>query len=589
MFFKKSNLCLIVSFALILGVFSDYLFHQKSVGVSFFVFISLVIILILILVVKSKKRISKTQSLILILAILLSAFIFLRSSSFLSFFNFYGSIYLLFLFLVLFFNRNILNFSFTKYISLPTSFFVRSFREAGSFVKKCKLMIPESNKVGSKEFRSVIKGTIIAIPFLIIFALLLSSADQVFQSYLNKFFKFDLDFEIVLRVLKVSIISYLFLGIFYRITKGSDQSSESTLDQSSELVLDKKAEEVKGLDHRTEVTSEENESSSFIESATVLVLIEALFLLFIVIQFFYLFGGKDYVWGLNEYITYSEYAKKGFHELIYVSILSFILIYAIDVFGKRKTLKEKKIFKILGTVLILEISVIIYSAWTRMAVYVDGYGLTFSRFFVFVFLLWIFLVFLNFLYKILSEKRKEFFFLSIFCFSAIFWIGINVINPDAFIARKNVQRLIQLGSIDHYYLSRLSVDSIPETMKIFQTNVDEKIKMEVAEGLYFRCAFLFGGRYYFMGPSWEEEPISFGEKLENIRERQNENWQSLNISERKALLALEENYQEIVKYQSKYFKKQADECWEMMKDCNGKWGCEKEMCEMYEKKAKLEE
>ena len=571
MSFKKSNLCLIVSFALILGVLSDYLFHQKSVGVSFFVFISLVIILILILVVKFEKKISKTQSLVLILAILFSVFIFLRSSSFLSFFNFYGSIYLLFLFFVLFFNRNILNFSFTKYISLPTSFFVRSFCEAGLFVRKCKSVVPENNKIGSKEFRSVIKGTIIAIPFLIIFALLLSSADQVFQSYLNKFFKFDFDLEIVLRILKVSIISYLFLGIFYKITEGSDRSSEPILDQ------------------RTEVILKENESSSFIESATVLVLIEALFLLFIVIQFFYLFGGKDYVWGLNEYITYSEYAKKGFHELICVSILSFVLIYAIDVFGKRKTLKEKKIFKILGAVLILEISVIIYSAWTRMAVYVDGYGLTSSRFLVFVFLLWIFLVFLNFLYKILSEKRKGFFFLSVFCLSVIFWTGINAINPDAFIARKNIQRLTQGKSIDHYYLSRLSVDSIPETMKIFQANVNEETKMEVAESLYFRCDFLFGDRHYFMGPSWEEESISFKKKLEDIEERQNENWQSFNVSEKRALSALKENYQEIVKYQSKYFKKQAQECWERLKDCDSKWGCSDEMCKIYEKEAKLGE
>ncbi|MCK5085075.1 DUF4173 domain-containing protein, partial [Candidatus Parcubacteria bacterium] len=432
---------------------------------------------------------------------------------------------------------------------------------------------------GSKEFRSVIKGVIIAVPFLIIFSLLLSSADQVFQSYLNKFFKIDLDFEIVLRILKVSIVSYLFFGIFYKITKGSDRSSEPTLGSSQSL---------ESTSEKSEPTLED-ESSSFIESATVLVLIEALFLLFIVIQFFYLFGGKDYVWGINEYITYSEYAKKGFYELICVSILSFILIYAIDVFGKRKTFKEKKVFKILGAILILEISVIIYSAWTRMAVYVDGYGLTSSRFLVFVFLFWIFLVFLIFLYKMLSEKRKEFFFLLVFCLSAIFWTGINVINPDAFIARKNIQRLTQGKSIDHYYLFRLSVDAIPETVKIFQTNVNEETKMEIANDLYSRCDLLFGGRYYFIGPSWEEKSISFKKKLEDIEERQNENWQSFNVSEKRALSALKENYQEIVKYQSKYFKKQAQECWERLKDCDSKWGCSDEMCKIYEKEAKLGE
>ena len=224
-----------------------------------------------------------------------------------------------------------------------------------------------------------------------------------------------------------------------------------------------------------------------------------------------------------------------------------------------------------------------------MAVYVDGYGLTSSRFLVFVFLFWIFLVFLIFLYKMLSEKRKEFFFLSVFCLSAIFWTGINVINPDAFIARKNIQRLTQGKSIDHYYLFRLSVDAIPETVKIFQTNVNEETKMEIANDLYSRCDLLFGGRYYFIGPSWEEKSISFKKKLEDIEERQNENWQSFNVSEKRALSALKENYQEIVKYQSKYFKKQAQECWERLKDCDSKWGCSDEMCKIYEKEAKLGE
>ena len=588
MSFKKINLYLIIFFALILGFLTDYLFFGKSVGISFFIFNLAIISFVLILTRKFGKRISKIQCFILALVVLFSFCLFLRSNSFLSFFNFYGSLYLLFLFFALFLSRSILNFSFSKYITLPLSFFVKSFPEAKRFIEKCKSMVPENNKVGSKEFRSVVRGIIIAIPLLFIFSMLLSSADQVFQSYLNKFIGVDLDFEIVLRALKIIIVSYLFLGIFSKITKGSDRSSEPILEAESLKDLNPDPESAVCQTEDLEVATE-NKSSGFIEAATVLVLIEALFLLFIAIQFFYLFGGKEYVWGINEYVTYSEYAKKGFYELICVSIISFVLIYVIDVFGKRKTFKEKKIFKILGSVLILEISVIIYSAWTRMACYVEGYGLTLSRFLVFAFLFWIFFTFSVFLYKILLEKRKEFFFLAIFCFSVVFWIGINILNPDAFVARKNIERLSQGKNIDHYYLSRLSIDAIPETVKIFQTDVGEEVKMEVAEDLYFYCDFFFRDRYSFMGPTWEEEPISFKKKLENVEKRQNKNWQSFNISEKKALLALKENYQEIVKYQSKYFKKQAQECLEEVKNYSTEWGYEKEMCEMYEKKAELEE
>ena len=198
------------------------------------------------------------------------------------------------------------------------------------------------------------------------------------------------------------------------------------------------------------------------------------------------------------------------------------------------------------------------------------------------------MVFLIFLYKIFLEKRKKIFFLLIFCLSITFWIGINIANPDAFIARKNIERLDQGKELDPFYFSRLSDDAIPETVKIFQMNVDEKIKMEIARDLYYHCDSPPELRCY--EDYYKCEPISFKKKIEYAEKKQNENWQSLNISERKALLALKENYQEIVKYQGRYFKKEAEECWERMKNCAGeKWGCDgRKACEMYEKKAEMD-
>ncbi len=574
---QKQNLYLIISLALIMGILTDYLFYQKSIGISFFVFNLVVIIFSLILTKRCSIKINKIQIFILSVLFLFSAGVFLRSSSFLTFFNFWGSVYLLFFFFSLFLNKNILDFNFFKYFISPLSFFLKSFRRAGRFIEKCKNAIPEKNKIGSEKFRSVLKGVVIATPFLIIFCWLLSSADLVFQLYVGKIFNFNFNLEIILRVLIVLVISYIFLGVFSKIA-GLGQSPELT------------SEEIQGSSQRLEPTSNKSENNSlgFIESSTVLVLIELLFLSFIIIQFFYLFGGKDYVWGIEEYVTYSEYAKNGFYELLCVAIISFFLLYGLDKTSFRKSLKEKKMFKILSAVLVLEISVIIYSAWTRMAVYVDGYGLTFSRFLVFVFLFWIFLVFLIFLYKkIFQEKNEAVLLFSIFCLSLIFWTGINLINPDVFIAKENIKRLAQGKELDPYYLSRLSVDAIPETVKIFQMdNINEEIKMEVARNLYYRSNSIFAKRYDFMNPG-KNEPISFKEKLEDAEKKQNENWQSFNLSKKKALLALNENYKEIVKYQSKYFKKQAEECWKMIEGCEGKW-CGEERCEMYEKSVEMD-
>lgn len=558
---QKTNFYLIIFFALILGILVDYLFYQKSIGISFFAFNSVVIIFSLILAKRFEIKINKTQIFILIAILLFSAGMFLRASSFLGFFNFWGSIYLLFFFFSLFLNKNILSFSFLGYIASPISFFLKSFRGAARFIEKHKNKIPEKNKIGSKEFRSVIKGVFIAAPFLVILCWLLSSADLVFQAYLEKIFNFnlDLDLEIILRALIILVVSYLSLGVFSKITE------------------DKKIEEIK--------EAEENKPLGFIESSTILILVELLFLAFIAVQFFYLFGGKDYVWGIEEYITYSQYAKKGFYELIAASVVSFLLIYGIDILGKRENFKEKKIFKILGAVLVLEMSVIIYSAWTRMAVYAGGYGLTFFRFLVFALLLWIFSVFLIFLYKIILEKKRAVFLFPVFCLSIIFWAGINLINPDGFIAGENIKRLVQGGKIDLFYLSNLSIDAIPETVKIFKMDVNEEIKIEIARDLYYNYGLFSGSwQYDFYG----NDQVSFKKKIENAEKKQNENWQSFNLSRKKALLALRENYEEIVKYQTEYFKKEAEKCREEIKTCEGKWGCNEEMCEIYEKSAEMD-
>jgi hypothetical protein len=422
----------------------------------------------------------------------------------------------------------------------------------------------DGGKIGSEKLWSVVKGIIVAVPFLIVLFWLLSSADLVFRAYAERLIKVEANFEVIARVLIIFVASYFFIGIFSKIIEGKKSEDE--------------LKEIK-----------ENSFLGFVESSTIIVLVELLFLTFILVQFFYLFGGKDYVWGIDEYITYSEYAKRGFYELIEASIISFLLIYGLDKFGKKETLKERKIFKILSSVLVLEMSIIIYSAFTRLSVYIDGYGLTFSRFLALAFLLWIFSVFIIFLYKVFLEKREAVFLFLVFCLSIMFWIGINAVNPDAFIARKNIERLIQGKKLDSFYLSYLSRDAIPEVVKIFRLGIDEEIKIEIAGNLYYR---------YPSPPNLlcrssnlsECGFVSFKKKLEYAEEKErNQTWQSFNVSEAKELSALRKNYKEIVKYQEKFWEKEAEECKKRKEECDGRWGCNVNRCEVYERNVKAGE
>jgi len=58
--------------------------------------------------------------------------------------------------------------------------------------------------------------------------------------------------------------------------------------------------------------------------STMLILIDLLYAFFIAIQFSYLFGSLRY--GLPQNFTYAQYARKGFFELVAVTLINLIIL-----------------------------------------------------------------------------------------------------------------------------------------------------------------------------------------------------------------------------------------------------------------------
>lgn len=550
---EKLNFYIIVAFASTLGILTDYFFYGKTVGVSFLIFILIIIAFSLIVARIFDQKTAKIQIFLIVSAILISSSVFLRSNQFLRFFDIIACAYLIFLFFALFADKNILNFRFLKYIAAPIALLFRSLGEAAKPINKYLSFPSASEKAGSMEFRSVIKGIILSLPILFVLGLLLCSADSVFRIYLDKFIQIKIDIVSLARFLKIAIVFYFSVGIFYFIGAGGKTA-----------ISEEKNGKIKTL-------------LGFIESATVLIMVELLFIIFIAIQFFYLFGGKDYVWGVNEYITYAEYAKNGFNELILVSIISLALIYAVDKSSKKETDKQKNAFKFLSVALFIEISIILLSSFKRLSVYMDGYGLTFPRFLAFAFLFWIFGIFVAFLYKTLAEKKDGVFLAISFMFTVIFWTFVNISNPDAIIAKTNIERVAQGKKLDPYYFSRLSEDAVPEIVKIFKMgNVDEKVKEQIASDLIrqytpasSRCDSIEYNNAMLSGTGISSSCkfIPFGETLQNFKTKENKSWQSFNLSKEKAFSALKDNVAEIEKYQFRYREKQVLTCKENVAKC----------------------
>ena len=124
------------------------------------------------------------------------------------------------------------------------------------------------------------------------------------------------------------------------------------------------------------------------EVATALAALDLLFLLFVIVQFRYLFGGDALV-QVTPDLTYAEYARRGFFELVFAVFLVVPVLLAADWLLARRQRRDDLVFRALAGVQIGLVLAITASALHRLRLYHASYGLTESRFYAMVLLIWI--------------------------------------------------------------------------------------------------------------------------------------------------------------------------------------------------------
>jgi Domain of unknown function (DUF4173) len=186
------------------------------------------------------------------------------------------------------------------------------------------------------------------------------------------------------------------------------------------------------------------------EVAIALGSLNVLFLAFVVVQFRYLFGGEELVLA-RAHLTYAEYARHGFFELVVVSALVLLVLLAADALVRRAPGRGWLVVRVLSTGLVGLVFVVMASALQRMYLYQQTYGLTELRVYVTGFILWLAVVFAWFSATVLRGRRQR--------FAAT--AALNVLNPDALIARTNLDR----PRVDVGYLASLSDDAVPTLLE----------------------------------------------------------------------------------------------------------------------------
>ena len=200
-------------------------------------------------------------------------------------------------------------------------------------------------------------------------------------------------------------------------------------------------------------------SLGIVEIGTALALLDLLFLAFVVVQFRYLFGGRALVES-RTHLTYAAYARHGFFELVVVAELVLPLLLLADWALRRERPRDHAVFAVLAATLVLLLLAVVASAFERLRLYQQVYGLTELRVYATGFVAWLAVVLLWLCVTVLRRRRRRFAVGAVVAgFAAV--AAMNVLNPDALIARTNVAR----PHVDVGYLARLSDDATPTLLR----------------------------------------------------------------------------------------------------------------------------
>ena len=473
-------------YGLIIGASFDIFFYNKTLGISYPVFIVLILAVLLVSFWGSLKKLNNLVWLFTVPVLLLSSTFFIYSNQVLKILNYIIVPILIIMLSSLVANLNKSDWSDIRFIGDIAKRIFVPFRFIHRPFLTLSRMADHSGKDNkSRVLPKVILGILISIPLLAIILWLLSSADIVFK---NLFINIPLlkIFKHFLVIILVSVYAICFLWTLLKAFDEGRQSTYNTIYSKMQwkLFLDP------------------------VVLLTILILINAIYTIFSFIQFRYLFGGMSFITPSS--FTYAEYARRGFAELIIVTIINFgILIFGIT-FVKKDSKRIFTAIRAFLTLLVIFTFILLISAFYRMTVYEQAYGFTYLRIFVQVFMIMLFFLFVINIIYIWYQKLPI--IKSYFIISLAIYIIMNFANVDIIIAKNNINRYFETGQIDMVYLKGLSYDAVPEIQRLF---ISVKASPDLKEK-----------------QMTEEISVYFKERKLDLKNQKS--WQSYNISKYKA-------------------------------------------------------
>lgn len=434
------------------GWLFDFLFWKQFPGVNFAIFTMACLFTAFYLLLSAGLRPNRTSLILLPLFGFFAAVTFIRAEPMTAFLAYTFTLLVM----------TLLAFTYLGgrwYLYTAADYAAKSLQLVGSLLTRPitfmndvrKEQIEAGIQPSKRNIWPVVRGIVIALPVIAIFASLLASADVIFGQRLEdliKWFNIENLPELIFRLVYIVVIGYALAGV---VLHASTESKDEKLANEDKPYIPP--------------------FLGYIESTIVLGSVAALFAAFVLIQFQYFFGGQTNI-HIDGY-TYAEYARRGFGELVTVAFFALLMLLTLSAITKRETETQRRIYSGLGVTLVALLLVMLVSAYQRLGLYEAVYGFSRLRTYTHVFLIWIGLLLTVTIALEILRKERMFMFAALVA-SLGFAISLPILNVDAFIVNQNIQREINAQTqdrvdLDAQYFLDLSDDAVPTLVKAYQT------------------------------------------------------------------------------------------------------------------------
>ena len=420
--------------SILYGTLCTVCLYKNPNGILFPVFVIMTILFGIAYVKKIGLQIRKGTWFYMAGMVLLGISTFLTSSGFLVFFNLAG---VFLLFIVMMIHQFYRDEEWT-YQTYSRNLLVAVGTTIGSIFypfKHAMHFLTGESSDRKKKVSYILTGGVIALVLLLIILPLLVHSDRIFEMYfgnITSYIRFGNVFWICMMTVMMTILCYAFFSALCRYNLNSNEKRKS--DRANPII-----------------------------GITFTSVIAVIYLFYSGIQIIYLFIGK--AGSLPDGITYSSYARSGFWELLFVSVINFLMVIICTYL-----FEEDKFLKGILAVISACTFIMIFSAAYRMTMYVNAYHLTFLRVLVLWFLGLLTLIMAG---TVFSIYRKNFpLFRYIMGITACCYILFSLARPDYWIAKYNVAHTENMNVEElSYLLYGLSDDAAPVIAEIDSNDV----------------------------------------------------------------------------------------------------------------------